>query len=87
MSVVHHPKSYGMTVIQVHDRDGLGDGIDWPGVFAERRRMLQLVLGSELAENLLFTGQRVLPRVLLGDDTFTFQQPDLETALRALLRS
>ena len=47
----------------------------------------KLLLGSELAENLLFSGQKVLPRVLLGDETFTFQQPDLDTALRALLRT
>ncbi len=47
----------------------------------------KLVLGSELAENLLFTGQKVMPRVLLGDDSFTFRHPDLETALRALLRT
>ncbi|MGI9644780.1 MAG: TIGR01777 family oxidoreductase [Ilumatobacteraceae bacterium] len=46
----------------------------------------KLLLGSELAENLLFSGQRVLPRVLLGDEAFEFQQPDLETALRVLLR-
>lgn len=45
----------------------------------------KLVLGAELAENLLFTGQKVHPKVLLGDDEFTFQHPDLESALRALL--
>ena len=45
----------------------------------------RLALGGELAENLLFTGQRVLPKVLETDDGFTFAHPDLETALRALL--
>jgi len=45
----------------------------------------KLLLGSELAENLLFTGQKVHPTVLLGDSTFTFQHPELEPALRALL--
>ncbi|MEY2974984.1 MAG: hypothetical protein RIR49_1404 [Actinomycetota bacterium] len=43
-----------------------------------------LLLGSELAEALLFTGQRVLPQRLL-DDGFVFEHSDLETALRALL--
>jgi len=43
-----------------------------------------LLLGSELAEALLFTGQRVLPRVLLADG-FSFEHADLETALRAIL--
>jgi uncharacterized protein (TIGR01777 family) len=45
----------------------------------------KLILGSELAENLLFTGQRVNPTVLLGDDTFTFRHAELEPALRAIL--
>ena len=45
----------------------------------------KLLLGSELAENLLFTGQKVLPGVLLSDDSFTFEHPALEPALRALL--
>ena len=45
----------------------------------------KLLLGGELADNLLFSGQRVLPAVLDADDGFTFQHPDLATALRALL--
>ena len=45
----------------------------------------KLLLGGELADNLLFSGQKVLPRVLDADDGFTFQHPDLATALRALL--
>ena len=45
----------------------------------------KLLLGSELAENLLFTGQKVHPRVLQNDAGFTFDHPDLETALRAVL--
>ncbi len=44
----------------------------------------KLLLGSELAENLLFTGQKVHPAALAGT-TFTFRHPDLEPALRALL--
>ena len=42
-------------------------------------------LGGELANNLLFSGQRVLPAVLDADAGFTFQHPDLATALHALL--
>jgi uncharacterized protein len=45
----------------------------------------KLLLGGELADNLLFSGQKVLPGVLDGDADFTFQHPDLATALRALL--
>jgi len=44
----------------------------------------KLLLGSELANNLLFTGQKVLPSRLSADG-FSFSHPDLETALRALL--
>ena len=42
------------------------------------------LLGSELADALLFTGQRVVPTVLERSG-FTFQHPTLEIALRALL--
>ena len=38
----------------------------------------------ERAENLLFTGQRVLPGVLSAEG-FSFDHPTLEVALRALL--
>ena len=41
-------------------------------------------LGGELADALLFTGQRVVPSVLERSG-FTFQHPTLEIALRALL--
>lgn len=44
----------------------------------------RLVLGRELAENLLFTGQRVVPTVLPASG-YQFQHPELEGALRALL--
>jgi hypothetical protein len=44
----------------------------------------KLLLGGELADALLFDGQRVLPRAL-GDDAFEFSHPDLATALRAEL--
>jgi uncharacterized protein len=44
----------------------------------------KLLLGSELTESLLLTGQKVHPGVLMGDG-YAFTHPDLETALRALL--
>jgi uncharacterized protein (TIGR01777 family) len=44
----------------------------------------KLVLGAERAEALLFGGQHVVPRVLT-DDGYTFQHPELEQALRAVL--
>ncbi len=44
----------------------------------------KLLLGGELANALLFTGQRVVPSVL-SSDGFQFAHPTLESALRALL--
>ncbi len=44
----------------------------------------KLVLGSELAEILLYEGQKVLPRVL-EDSGYVFTHPTLEEALRAAL--
>jgi len=41
-------------------------------------------LGGELANALLFTGQRVVPNALLADG-FQFTHPTLDVALRALL--
>ncbi|MFM8562488.1 MAG: TIGR01777 family oxidoreductase [Acidimicrobiia bacterium] len=44
----------------------------------------KLLLGGELADALLFTGQKVLPRALQSDG-YSFAHGDLESALRALL--
>jgi uncharacterized protein (TIGR01777 family) len=44
----------------------------------------KLLLGGELADALLFTGQKVMPEVLQKSD-YTFLHSDLETALRSLL--
>lgn len=44
----------------------------------------KLLLGAELADALLFTGQRVLPRALSAAG-FQFEHPTLDIALRALL--
>ena len=45
----------------------------------------KLILGAELADNLLFSGQKVLPTVLESDG-YTFTHPTLEGALRDLLK-
>ncbi len=44
----------------------------------------KLLLGRELAESLLFTGQRVYPTVLV-ESGFRFEHEELESALRAVL--
>ncbi|MEY4174861.1 MAG: hypothetical protein RI900_2026 [Actinomycetota bacterium] len=44
----------------------------------------KLLLGSELADALLFTGQKVLPRALQSSG-YVFQHPTLDAALRAEL--
>jgi len=40
--------------------------------------------GAELVENLLLTGQRVVPTAL-AESGYVFRQPELEGALRQLL--
>lgn len=45
----------------------------------------KLLLGGELADALLFTGQKVLPRILQGAG-YSFIHSDLESALRSLLQ-
>ena len=44
----------------------------------------KLLLGGELADALLFTGQRVMP-IELQKSGFAFQHPTIDVALRALL--
>ena len=65
--------------------DTLGDVLHRPTFMPIPKFGPKLLLGGELADNLLFSGQRVLPAVLNADEGFTFQHPDLATALRALL--
>lgn len=55
-----------------------------PAVLPVPRFAPALLLGGELADNLLFTGQRVLPEVLTADG-YSFRHPELEDGLRALL--
>lgn len=45
----------------------------------------KLLLGNQRADALLFDGQRVEPAVLQADEQFSFEHPDLRTALRAVL--
>ncbi|MGI8707069.1 MAG: TIGR01777 family oxidoreductase [Actinomycetota bacterium] len=55
-----------------------------PGFFAVPSPALKLVLGREMAEELILVSQRVVPRKLL-DAGFGFEDPDLEPALRKML--
>jgi NAD dependent epimerase/dehydratase family enzyme len=55
-----------------------------PSVFPIPAFGPKLVLGSELADVLLYEGQRVLPKVL-EDSGYTFVHPTLEEAFRLLL--
>jgi uncharacterized protein (TIGR01777 family) len=63
----------------------LGEVLHRPTILPIPKFGPKLLLGGELANNLLFSGQRVLPAVLDDDASFTFQHPDLATALQALL--
>jgi uncharacterized protein len=62
----------------------LGAVLKRPAVLPIPRFGPGLVLGNELAEALLFTGQRVLPRVLSASG-FEFVHPTLDVALRSIL--
>ncbi|MFM9137365.1 MAG: DUF1731 domain-containing protein [Actinomycetota bacterium] len=44
----------------------------------------KIILGGELADALLFTGQRVLPTALLASG-YNFEHPTLDIGLRAVL--
>jgi uncharacterized protein len=65
--------------------DVLGDVLHRPTFLPIPKFGPKLLLGTELADNLLFSGQKVLPAVLEADPAFTFRHPDLATALHALL--
>lgn len=62
----------------------LGDVLHRPSVLPVPRFGPSLLLGGELADNLLFTGQRVLPRALQASG-YSFQHDTLDSALRAVL--
>lgn len=60
--------------------DALGSVLRRPTVLPTPSLALKAILGSELAEALLFQSQRVVPASLL-EDGFTFDSPNLEEAL------
>ncbi len=62
----------------------LGDVLNRPSFLAVPAFGPKLVLGGELADALLFTGQRVLPAALRAGG-FTFKHPTLKEALSAVL--
>lgn len=62
----------------------LGSVLGRPTLFPVPKFGPKLVVGPELAENLLFTSQRVEPAVAL-DAGYDFQHPTLEAALRGVL--
>lgn len=62
----------------------LGDVLGRPTFLPIPKFGPKLLLGAELAENLLFQGQRVAPRALAGDG-YEFAHPRLDGALRDLL--
>jgi uncharacterized protein (TIGR01777 family) len=63
----------------------LGKALRRPSLLPVPKFGPKLLLGGELADALLFEGQRVLPRVLL-DSGYEFHHPQLEAAFEALLR-
>lgn len=65
--------------------DTLGDVLGRPSFLPVPKFGPKLLLGGELADALLFDGQRVEPAVLQADAGFSFEHPDLTTALRAVL--
>ncbi|HZQ78557.1 MAG TPA: TIGR01777 family oxidoreductase [Acidimicrobiia bacterium] len=62
----------------------LGQALGRPAVLPVPKVGLRLLLGGEMAEELLLGGQRVLPTRLL-DSGYTFTHPDLADALKAAL--
>jgi uncharacterized protein (TIGR01777 family) len=62
----------------------LGHALHRPSVVAVPKFAPRLLLGREMADELLFVSQRVLPSVLQGHG-FTFEHPVLEPALRSVL--
>lgn len=62
----------------------LGRVLKRPTVIPAPRFALEILLGKELAEALLFTSARILP-AKLEDSGFEFTHPDLEAALREIL--
>ena len=72
-------------VTNAHFAAVMGKVLRRPAVLAVPSIGPKLLLGGELANALLFTGQRVIPAAL-SDAGFEFSHPTLEIALRALLQ-
>ncbi|MDH3753403.1 MAG: DUF1731 domain-containing protein, partial [Acidimicrobiia bacterium] len=62
----------------------LGAVLGRPTVVPVPRFGPRLLLGAELADNLLYSSARVIPGVL-ADGGYTFEHQDIERALRAVL--
>jgi len=62
----------------------LGGAVHRPAVLPIPGFGPKLLLGSELVDNVLLTGQKVLPKALLSDG-YEFQHPTLDAALSAVL--
>lgn len=72
-------------VTSAHFAAIMGKVLHRPAVLAVPSIGPKLLLGGELADALLFTGQRVIPAALSAAG-FEFAHPTLEIALRALLK-
>jgi uncharacterized protein (TIGR01777 family) len=62
----------------------LGRALHRPALFPAPKPALRLLLGGELADNLLFASQRVLPAALLASG-FEFEHETIDAALTAAL--
>lgn len=71
-------------VTQATFADNLGDVLGRPTFLPIPKLGPKLLLGDELADNLLFTGQKVVPAVLEADG-FDFAHRTLDDALRDLV--
>ncbi|MCU1395104.1 MAG: hypothetical protein JWM34_3532 [Ilumatobacteraceae bacterium] len=71
-------------VTQADFADELGRALHRPTILPIPGFGPKLLLGGELVDNLLLSGQRVLPAVLLADG-YVFQQPTLVGALASVL--
>ena len=65
--------------------DELGDVLRRPTFLPVPKFGPKLLLGGELADALVFDGQRVEPEVLTNAEGFSFSHPDLTSALRSVL--
>ena len=64
--------------------DTLGTALHRPTMLPIPKFGPRLLLGADLADNLLFSGQRVVPKVLTADG-YEFRHPDLADAFQAAI--